>query len=164
MTEERISHYLCVGCPLGCRLEVEEDERDTIVEVRGWSCKKGERYGRQEHTDPRRMVTTTVGIEGASLARLPVKTNRPVPKEQVREVCRLLRALHVAAPDVLPCDLLVNEISHRLRPKFLRFIKVEIHSFLPSFGCALIRPHERPMSAAVPTGERSRPEPPRRVG
>ena len=98
MTEGRISHYLCIGCPLGCRLEVEEDERDTIVEVRGWSCKKGERYGRQEHTDPRRMVTTTVGIEGASLARLPVKTSRPVPKDQVREVCRLLRTLQVAAP------------------------------------------------------------------
>jgi len=110
MTEERISHYLCVGCPLGCRLEVEEDERDTIVEVRGWSCKKGERYGRQEHTDPRRMVTTTVGIEGASLARLPVKTNRPVPKEQVREVCRLLRALHVAAP-VRMGDVVVADIA-----------------------------------------------------
>lgn len=109
MTEGRISHYLCIGCPLGCRLEVEEDERDTIVEVRGWSCKKGERYGRQEHTDPRRMVTTTVGIEGASLARLPVKTSRPVPKDQVREVCRLLRTLHVAAPvrmgDVVLADI-----------------------------------------------------------
>ena len=109
MTEDRISHYLCIGCPLGCRLEVEEDARDTIVEVRGWSCKKGERYGRQEHTDPRRMVTTTVGIEGATLARLPVKTSQPVPKDQVREVCRLLRTLKVAAPvrmgDVVLADI-----------------------------------------------------------
>jgi CxxC motif-containing protein len=109
MTDDRISHYLCIGCPLGCRLEVEEDERDTIVEVRGWSCKKGERYGRQEHTDPRRMVTTTVGIEGASLARLPVKTSRSVPKDQVGEVCRLLRSLKVAAPvrmgDVVLADI-----------------------------------------------------------
>jgi CxxC motif-containing protein len=109
MTEGRISHYLCIGCPLGCRLEVEEDAGDTIVEVRGWSCRKGERYGRQEHTDPRRMVTTTVGIEGATLARLPVKTNRPVPKDQVREICRLLRTLKVAAPvrmgDVVLADI-----------------------------------------------------------
>jgi len=107
--EERISHYLCIGCPLGCRLEVEEDERETIVEVRGWSCRKGERYGRQEHTDPRRMVTTTVRVDGAGLARLPVKTSRPVPKDQVREVCRLLRTLHVAVPvrlgDVVLADV-----------------------------------------------------------
>jgi CxxC motif-containing protein len=109
MTDDRISHYLCIGCPLGCRLEVEEDERDTIVEVRGWSCKKGERYGRQEHTDPRRMVTTTVGIDGASLARLPVKTSQPVPKGQVTEVCRLLRTLKITAPvrmgDVVLADI-----------------------------------------------------------
>ncbi|MDX9861512.1 MAG: DUF1667 domain-containing protein [Rhodospirillales bacterium] len=107
--EERISHYLCIGCPLGCRLEVEEDERETIVEVRGWSCRKGERYGRQEHTDPRRMVTTTVCVDGAGLARLPVKTSRPVPKDQVREVCRLLRTLRVAVPvrmgDVVLADV-----------------------------------------------------------
>ncbi|MEI2420796.1 hypothetical protein V6O07_11030 [Arthrospira platensis SPKY2] len=24
-TETTISHYLCIGCPLGCRLEVEAD-------------------------------------------------------------------------------------------------------------------------------------------
>lgn len=109
MKDERISHYLCIGCPLGCRLEVEEDERETIVEVRGWSCRKGERYGRQEHTDPRRMVTTTVRVDGAGLARLPVKTSRPVPKDQVREVCRLLRTLSVKAPigmgDVVLADV-----------------------------------------------------------
>jgi len=109
MTHERISHYLCIGCPLGCRLEVEEDASDAIVEVRGWSCRKGERYGRQEHTDPRRMVTTTVRIAGAALARLPVKTRDPVPKALVREVCRCLRALSVDAPvrigDVVIADI-----------------------------------------------------------
>lgn len=108
MTDERISHYLCIGCPLGCRLEVEQDASDAIVEVRGWSCKKGERYGRQEHTDPRRMVTTTVRITGAGLARLPVKTSQPVPKGQVREVCRQLRSLIVASPVSLGDVVLAN--------------------------------------------------------
>ena len=42
MSEEHIVHYLCIGCPLGCHLEVEEDEDDNIVEVRGWACKRGE--------------------------------------------------------------------------------------------------------------------------
>lgn len=109
MTNDRISHYLCIGCPLGCRLEVEQDASDAIVEVRGWSCKKGERYGRQEHTDPRRMVTTTVRIAGAGLARLPVKTSQAVPKAKVREVCRLLRSLTVNGPvslgDVVMADV-----------------------------------------------------------
>ena len=99
MASDNVSNYLCIGCPLGCRLEVEQDDKsDEIVEVRGWSCKKGDRYGRQEHVDPRRMVTTTVRIEGAGLARLPVKTSDEVPKQMVGEVCRLLRDLKVDAP------------------------------------------------------------------
>jgi len=110
MTNDRISHYLCIGCPLGCRLEVEADASDAIVEVRGWSCRKGERYGRQEHTDPRRMVTTTVGIAGAGLARLPVKTSQPVPKASVQEVCRQLRTLTVTAPVVLG-DVVLADVA-----------------------------------------------------
>lgn len=110
MTNERISHYLCIGCPLGCRLEVEADASDNVVEVRGWSCKKGERYGQQEHTDPRRMVTTTVRIGGAGLARLPVKTSQPVPKGSVREVCRQLRSLTVTAPVALG-DVVLADVA-----------------------------------------------------
>lgn len=98
MSESHVSHYLCIGCPLGCRLEVEADESDTVVEVRGWSCKKGERYGRQEHIDPRRSVSTTVSVIGASLARLPVKTRESIPKGLVAEVCRGLRDIQVPAP------------------------------------------------------------------
>ena len=46
--DARITHYLCIGCPLGCRLEVEEGLEGAIVEVRGFSCKRGERFARQE--------------------------------------------------------------------------------------------------------------------
>jgi CxxC motif-containing protein len=98
MAKDRLSHYLCIGCPLGCRLEVEEDTHGDLLEVRGWSCKKGDRYGRQEHTDPRRMVTTTVRASGGILPRLPVKTSEAVPKQLVVEVCRQLRDLTVPAP------------------------------------------------------------------
>lgn len=110
MAQHNVSHYLCIGCPLGCRLEVEEGEAETIVEVRGWSCKKGDKYGRQEHVDPRRMVATTVRIDGASLARLPVKTSDEVRKEDVREVCRLLRGISVTAP-VSMGDVIVANIG-----------------------------------------------------
>lgn len=93
----RVSTYLCIECPLGCRLEVEERDGD-VIEVRGFSCKRGDEYARQEHVDPRRTVTTTVAISGARWPRLPVRTTRPVPKARAREVCRALDALQVAAP------------------------------------------------------------------
>jgi CxxC motif-containing protein len=89
--------YLCTGCPLGCRLEVDAVE-DDVLEVRGFSCKRGERYGRQEHVDPRRALSTTVWIEGAVIRRAPVRTSEPIPKGQVVAVARALRGVQVHAP------------------------------------------------------------------
>ena len=47
---ESTYHYLCIGCPLGCRLERDESQGE-IVEVRGTSCKKGEEFARQATDD-----------------------------------------------------------------------------------------------------------------
>ena len=109
--DERTTHaYLCTGCPLGCRLEVDEDSHGDIIEIRGSSCKRGDRYAKQEHTYPRRGVTTTVAISGSLWPRLPVKTSGEIPKDQVLAACRELRSVRVEAPvkmgDVLVVDLL----------------------------------------------------------
>ena len=89
--------YLCTSCPLGCRLEVDAVEGD-VIEVRGFTCKKGERYGVQEHTDPRRAVSTTVWLSGGPMERLPVRAAEPVPKDEVMALVHALRGLSVAAP------------------------------------------------------------------
>ncbi len=98
MSDKHISQYLCIGCPLGCRLEVEESDAGEVVDVVGWKCKNGQAYGRQEHTDPRRVVATSVRIKGARWGRVPVKTSAPVPKKMVRDVARAVQAMEVAAP------------------------------------------------------------------
>ena len=102
--------YLCIGCPLGCRLEVDEDDAGAIVEIRGFSCKRGKEYAAQEHRDPRRVVTTTVAVEGGTLPRLPVRSAGTVPKALVRDVCRALCPVHIHAPvrmgDVVLADVL----------------------------------------------------------
>lgn len=105
-----LTQYLCIGCPLGCRLEVEEADHD-IVEIRGFACKRGKEYAAQEHSDPRRMVTTTVGIDGALWARLPVKTSAPVPKTQVMAICEHLRSIHVRAPVTIGA-VIVRDVLH----------------------------------------------------
>jgi CxxC motif-containing protein len=92
-----ITHYLCIGCPLGCRLEVEEDGGE-IVEVRGFACKRGKEYAEREHIDPRRIVTTTIGVRNGLWARLPVKTNKPVPKAMVLAICQSLGEVIITAP------------------------------------------------------------------
>jgi CxxC motif-containing protein len=108
--DEVITHaYLCTGCPLGCRLEVDARDGD-VLEVRGFTCKRGERYGRQEHVDPRRPLSTTVWIDGATIRRVPVRTADAIPKAQVVGVANALRGLRVRAPvrrgDVVLADAL----------------------------------------------------------
>ncbi|MBS3934043.1 MAG: DUF1667 domain-containing protein [Truepera sp.] len=93
----RYYHYLCIGCPLGCRLELEAEAED-IVEVRGFACRRGEEFAIQEHTDPRRVVTTTVRVTGGVWSRLPVKTAGAIPKGKLLPLCRALHKLTLAAP------------------------------------------------------------------
>lgn len=107
--ERESAHYLCIGCPLGCRLEVDAVDGED-VEVRGNSCKRGKEFAVQEHTDPRRFVTTTVRIEGGRWPRLPVKTADSVAKGRVVDVARTLHELTLHAPvamgDVVLADVL----------------------------------------------------------
>ena len=83
-----------------------------MVEVRGFSCKRGKEYAAQEHIAPQRTVTTTVEIEDAPWVRLPVKSSKPIAKSQVQAVCRTLRTVHVRAPihlgDVIVTDVLAT--------------------------------------------------------
>lgn len=100
-TPPTTSTYLCIGCPLGCRLEVDEGADGEIVEVRGFACKRGDDYARQEHHAPQRTVTTTVAVSGARWQRLPVRSRAPVPKQMVVPICQALRTLQVDAPVTL---------------------------------------------------------------
>jgi CxxC motif-containing protein len=108
--EGTITHYLCIECPLGCRLEVEEDADGSIVEVRGFSCRKGKKFAEREHTDPRRMVTATVAIGGGMWPRLPVRTTTAVPKDRIWDVVKVLRSISVQSP-VLVGDVIVADIA-----------------------------------------------------
>ena len=54
---------ICIGCPMGCPLEVERDG-DTVTAVRGNTCPRGDAYARKEVTHPTRIVTSTVRVQG----------------------------------------------------------------------------------------------------
>jgi CxxC motif-containing protein len=89
---------------------VEEDATGG-VEVRGNSCKRGLEFARQEHSDPRRMVTTTVRVEGGRWARLPVRTREAVPKAEVLALCRALHALTLTAPVAMGTVVLTDALG-----------------------------------------------------
>ncbi|MBW1881330.1 MAG: DUF1667 domain-containing protein [Deltaproteobacteria bacterium] len=102
----------CINCPVGCPLQLLH-EGDELIEVEGFDCKRGKKYGRQEFVDPRRTFSTTIWIEGARWARVPVKLTAPVPKDRIMEAARAVHTLRVRAPvqmgDVLLRDLIGEE-------------------------------------------------------
>ncbi len=116
--------FICIGCPIGCPLQLQHTG-GKIREISGHECNRGAKYARQEFTDPRRSLSTTVAISGAKGKRLPVKVTEPVEKDRVMEVVDKIHELHISAPvrlgEVLIQDLLgekdVNVIACRSMPR-----------------------------------------------
>ena len=54
---------ICIGCPMGCPLTVQLEDGE-ILSITGQTCKRGEVYARNEVTNPTRIVTSTVMVEG----------------------------------------------------------------------------------------------------
>lgn len=83
--------------------------------VNGWSitgnlCSTGRNYAIQEVKDPRRMVTTTVAIKGDPTRLLPVRTSKPVRKQDVSHILKICAKLHVSLPKRVG-DILVRDIA-----------------------------------------------------
>ena len=78
--------------------------------VTGNSCPRGAEYGRQEISDPRRSVTSTVLIEGAMYRRLPVRTDRTVPKADMDKVMDAIKQVRLSAP-VKRGDVIIENVA-----------------------------------------------------
>jgi len=73
---------ICIACPLGCHLEVDVlSEND--LNITGNKCPRGKEYARQEHFDPKRIVTTTCKTNSLENPRIPVKTDKVFSKESI---------------------------------------------------------------------------------
>ena len=112
-----MKEMICIVCPRGCRLTVDET-RDYAVT--GNACPRGAVYGKNELLHPVRTVTSTVRLEGGPEPRLPVKTDREIPKDKVFACMAQLANITVAAPiktgDVLArnvCGTQANIVATR---------------------------------------------------
>ncbi len=99
---------ICIGCPMGCPLSVEL-EGNEVVSVTGYTCKRGDVYARKEVTNPTRIVTSTVKVEGGSADMVSVKTKEDIPKGKIFDCVRALKGVSVKAPvhigDVIVADI-----------------------------------------------------------
>lgn len=99
---------ICTVCPRGCHMMV-EGEGDKVLNVEGYSCKRGLEYASAEYAHPVRILTTLVKINGVDNDLLPVRSNQPLPKEKLFECMDVIRATSVKLP-VKRYDVIVPNI------------------------------------------------------
>jgi CxxC motif-containing protein len=86
---------ICIVCPMGCHLSV---DIDNDYKVEGNRCPRGIAYAKKELTNPTRTVTSTVKIKDAEHKRIPVKTDKEIPKDMIFDIMKVLDTIEVSAP------------------------------------------------------------------
>ena len=88
---------ICVGCPFGCRVTLEISPDLQIESISGNRCKEGKKYVTAEFQEPVRVFTSTI-ITGQGQRPLPVRTDRPVHKDRLKELASTVARLKVEPP------------------------------------------------------------------
>ena len=97
---------ICIECPRSCVLRV-DIENCRVVQVTGEKCPKGKDYAVSEGENPQRVLTSTVSAQGLSLKMVPVRTDKPIPKDRILEAAAEVRKMKLERA-VKAGDVIVN--------------------------------------------------------
>lgn len=104
-----IRKITCIECPVGCQLEIDE-EGGHVIKITGNKCEKGVSYATQEIENPMRVLTSTVLARGLGMKMVPVRTDKPIPKDKLFAAIQEIRKIRldhpVKAGEVIAKDLL----------------------------------------------------------
>lgn len=100
--------FVCICCPMGCRLSVKMNASGEVTGVTGNTCKRGEEYAVSEVTSPVRMVTSTVRSKNGVM--VPVKTREPIPKGKIFECMEMIKSAQISLP-VQVGDVIVKDVA-----------------------------------------------------
>lgn len=104
-----LREFTCIVCPNGCDITADM-ENGEIRSVTGAACERGEDYVRQELTDPRRTIASSVIVKGGTLPLVSVRLDAPVPKDRIFDVMEEIRKTELTAPvhigDIAIADVL----------------------------------------------------------
>ncbi|MGL4308467.1 MAG: DUF1667 domain-containing protein [Cetobacterium sp.] len=100
-----MKEMICILCPMGCHLNIEPENN---YKVTGNSCGRGEVYGREELIAPKRVVTSIVSVKNGIHRMVPVKTDKPIPKELIFQCMELLKNIELIGPQKIGTVVLEN--------------------------------------------------------
>jgi CxxC motif-containing protein len=87
----------CIICPLGCQITLDIHPDGNIHNLSGNKCREGQKYALAEATQPMRVFTTTLLTEG-SRRLVAVRTDKPVPRDRLKELMRFTAQIKVNPP------------------------------------------------------------------
>jgi CxxC motif-containing protein len=90
-------NLICIGCPLGCELEIGFNGK-IIDYVKGYNCNIGKEYAKKECTNPTRILTAGIKIKGGNKKVISVKTDSDIPKDYIFKCLDELKDLEIEAP------------------------------------------------------------------
>ncbi len=98
-----MNKIICIKCPLGCKIEIEDGR------VNGNMCKRGEEYAINETKNPERILTTTVFIKNGKQKLLPVRSEKGLPKNIIKKCVFEISKVEVESP--IKCgDVIIENI------------------------------------------------------
>ena len=98
-------HIICVKCPMGCDMVVNEVPE---LQVQGNQCQAGVKFAKEELTNPTRNITTSIKISGGDMPMLSVKTKSPIPKTKILDVVEEVKKVKMRAPVYVGDTVLSN--------------------------------------------------------
>lgn len=96
---------ICIMCPMGCPLTVENNDGKTVVS--GNTCLRGKVYGENEFTSPKRVVTSLVRVKEGGV--VSVKTNGLIPKSMIGDILRAIKDTTVKMPIHIG-DIIIKDV------------------------------------------------------
>ncbi len=99
----------CIECPKGCALTAKL-RRGKVTGVTGCGCRKGRKYATQEIERPVRILTSTVRADGLRLKMVPVRTDRAIPKNDLKKAMDAIHSARIKGPCRIG-DVIISGIS-----------------------------------------------------
>jgi CxxC motif-containing protein len=103
--------FICIRCPRGCEISTSLDGYGNILEITGNNCNLGIDYVKNEFTDPRRTLTTTIRVKNGVKPLVPVWTSSPIPKDKIFELADAIRNIIIEAPVEIGQIVLENALG-----------------------------------------------------
>jgi len=98
----------CIVCPTGCEIQAKKDLTGKIT-FEGYTCNRGLEYAEQEFYEPKRILTTTMRVENGFLPLIPVRCDKPILKDKLKDVLNEIAKAKVKAP-IKMGDILIKDV------------------------------------------------------